>query len=300
MLANQIVGSVFLYMGRPRQAYEHFDAVLSLYDEAAHRDLLQRYSFDPGTTSLVSLGWLLTLLGYPDQGLQKSRQSIDLAQRLALTSAHAFALFYSAMLHQMRREVVRCRDLMEQNAALAREQSGIFYLAAQPALCWAQAEQGEIEEAIAGIRSCMAEFQAAGNVVGSSYYLLLLADFYGKAGQLASALGAINEAFAFIERHEERWHEAETHRIKGTLLLKHESRNEAEAERSFLKAIDTARNKEAKWFELRASVSLGRLWQKQGRRDEARALVAGVYNWFTEGFDTVDLREARGFLEELL
>jgi predicted ATPase len=109
----------------------------------------------------------------------------------------------------------------------------------------------------------------------------------------------LDEALADAARRGERWYEAEILRLNGDLLLKSDRPSEAEAERSFLNAIDVARGQEARWWELRASVSLGRLWQHQGRREEARALVAGIYGWFTEGFDTVDLREARVLRDEL-
>ena len=126
-----------------------------------------------------------------------------------------------------------------------------------------------------------------------------LAELSGEHGRLGEALIAIDQAVSAVEQNEDRYFGAEVHRIKGELLLKRDPPNEAGAERSFLRAIDVARTQEARWWELRASVSLGRLWQRQGRRAEARSVLAGIYDWFTEGFDTVDLLEARALLDEL-
>ena len=156
----------------------------------------------------------------------------------------------------------------------------------------AQSEPEPAERAVEDLR-------AMGGEVTRSWALAWVAEAYGCSGRAGDALRVLDGALAAAEAHSERYFEAEIHRLKGALLLKQGPGNEAGAELSFLRAIDIARNQQAKWFELRAAVSLGRLWQSQGRREEARALVTGVYDWFTEGFDLIDLQEARALIEEL-
>ena len=131
------------------------------------------------------------------------------------------------------------------------------------------------------------------------YWLVLLADAYGKVGQAEDGLTALNEALARINNTGEGWWEAEVHRLKGELLLARSAENETEAETCFHQAIEVARRQLAKSWELRAAMSLGRLWQKQGKKAEARALLQEIYGWFTEGFDAADLKEVRALLEAL-
>jgi len=181
---------------------------------------------------------------------------------------------------------------------------------------WALVEQGDGEAGIVQIRQGLAALQASGAEEIQTYSLALLAEAYGKGGQVEEGLAALAEALDFVDRTGERFYEAELHRLKGELLLKKsESRiqnlestpqrltpstqAEAEAEAYFLKAIEIARYQQAKSLELRAATSLARLWQHQGKKAEARQLLAEIYNWFTEGFDTKDLQDAKALLAEL-
>jgi predicted ATPase len=172
---------------------------------------------------------------------------------------------------------------------------------------WALAEQGQIAEGMAQMRQGLAAYRATGSEVTRPYWLALLAEAYGKIGQRAEGLTLLAEALAAAHRTGERWCEAELYRLKGELTLQSTLQGttstvqspKAEAEGYFQKAIDIARRQQAKSLELRAAMSLSRLWQQQGKRDEARELLAPVYGWFTEGFDTADLQEARTLLAEL-
>ena len=154
-------------------------------------------------------------------------------------------------------------------------------------------------EGIAQIRQGFAAWRATGAGVAWPWWLALLAEACGKVGQLDEGLRALEEALAAVQHNEEHHYEAEVYRLKGELLLQEAPAHEEEAEENFHQALAVARRRQAKSWELRAAMSLSRLWQRQGKRDEARQLLARIYGWFTEGFDTADLQEARALLEEL-
>jgi predicted ATPase len=179
-------------------------------------------------------------------------------------------------------------------------------------LGWALAEQGQGEEGVAQMHQGMAAWRATGAELCRPYYLALLAEAYGKMGQAEEGLDALVEVLAAVDKSRECFYEAELYRLKGQLVLQsrspqstvadpqHPTPNpQAEAEACFLKAIEIARRQSAKSLELRAVMSLSRLWQQQGKREEAQQMLAEIYGWFTEGFDTVDLREAKALLEQL-
>ena len=186
----------------------------------------------------------------------------------------------------------------EQGFALALSQAAILR-------GWVLAEQGQGEEGIAQIRQSMAAWRATGAELRRPYYLALLAEAYGKGGQVEEGLSVVAEALAAVDKTRERFYEVELYRLRGELMLAKSrvqslgSSVQKEAEECFWKAIEIARRQQAKSLELRATMSLTRLWQQQGKRAEARQMLAEVYNWFTEGFDTKDLQEAKALLEEL-
>jgi predicted ATPase len=164
---------------------------------------------------------------------------------------------------------------------------------------WALALQGRGEEGMAQVRQGIAAWRATGTGLVAPYFSALLADVCAHLGHTADGLQALAEAYTLVEQQEERCWEAEIHRLRGVLLQRQTGTPQAEAETWLRRALDVARRQEAKALELRAAMSLSRLWQQQGKRDEARALLAPVYGWFTEGFDTADLQEAKALLEEL-
>jgi predicted ATPase len=161
------------------------------------------------------------------------------------------------------------------------------------------AKQGRNEEEIAQIQEGLAASRATRAELNRPFFLTLLAEACMETGRLDDGLSALTEALAAADEHENRHHEAEIHRLKGELLLRQDDSNAAEAQSCFQRAIEIARNQNAKSFELRAPMSLARLLAKQGRRDEARTMLAEIYNWFTEGFDTADLKDAKALLDEL-
>jgi predicted ATPase len=164
---------------------------------------------------------------------------------------------------------------------------------------WALAQQGQAQEGIAQITKGFTAYRATGAEIGRPRYLTLLAEAYGTMGQPEAGLTALTEALTLADTTGERWYESEIYRLKGELLLQQSADNQVEAESCFAQAITIAQNQQAKSLELRAATSLARLWQQQGKRQEAHALLAPVYGWFTEGFDTADLKDAKALLDEL-
>jgi predicted ATPase len=262
---------------------------------------------EPGVFGLSYAAFVLWHLGYPDQALQKSAAACTLAQELSYPFSLAAAQFFAAMLHQFRRESPLTHEWAEAAITLARAHGFPTWLGqGMIQQGCALAEQGQVEEGMSQIRQGLATYQAVGARIYQSYYLALLAEAYGKAGQVEEGLAALAEALTVVDKSGERFYEAELYRLKGELTLSQssvpglESSVQQEAEACFLKAIDIAQKQQAKSLELRAVTSLARLWQQQGKQREAHQMLAEIYGWFTEGFDTKDLQEAKALLDELV
>jgi predicted ATPase len=214
----------------------------------------------------------------------------------------ATALTFAAIFHQFRREWPRAQERAEQVVILSTAQGFPFWLGHGTVLRgWALTAQGHSAEGMAQIRQGIATWRATGAEITRPYALALLAEACGNAGRADEGLSLLAEALTLAHQHGERYYEAELYRLRGALLLaqEHAGARMSEMEASFLQAIDLARQQQARSWELRAATSLARLWQQQGKRVEARALLAPIYGWFTEGFDTADLQEAKALLEEL-
>src|SRR5262249_26089219 len=209
------------------------------------------------------------------------------------------ALAYAAWLHHARREGTAAQERAEAAIELSSARGFAQYLAVgKPLRGWALAMQGQGEEGLAQLRQGLAALKAMGSALDWPRCLLLLAEAYGEGGQLDEGLTALTEALATAHKTGERYWEAELYRLKGELLLRRGTPME-EGETCFQQALDIARHQEAKSLELRAATSLSRLWQQQGKRAEAHALLAPVYGWVSEGFTTADLQEAKALLDEL-
>jgi predicted ATPase len=217
----------------------------------------------------------------------------------------AFSLLWAAVLHQFRREANLTQERAETAITLSIEQRFPQWVAVGSLLGgWALVEQGHGEEGIARMRRRLAASRTAGEGAFSPYSLALLAEAYGKAGRAEDGLAALAEALTVVDNSGERFYEAELYRLKGELTLKQSSVQSLEsrvkeAEECFHHAIDIAYRQSAKSLELRATMSLSRLWQQQGKKEEARQMLAEIYGWFTEGFETKDLQEAKALLAEL-
>jgi predicted ATPase len=308
--AHRALGASLHLLGELRQGRRHLEQGIALYDIHKHRSHAFLDGIDPGVYCLCFAGWNLWCLGYPDQALKNTQDALRLAHELAHPHTLAFAPSITAYFYQFRHEGTAVREQAEALLTLSTEH-GFAYRAAVATIMWgwALAAAGQLEEGIVRMQEGLAAQRATGSEVVHPYYLALLAETYGKMGQPQEGLAALAEASAMRQGTGEQWYEAELYRLKGELSLQSGVRSpkspapspqaEAEAEACFHKAIKIARQQQAKSLELRAVMSLSRVWQQQSKKEEARQMLAEIYGWFTEGFDTKDLQEAKALLEEL-
>jgi TOMM system kinase/cyclase fusion protein len=298
--AHMMLAEGLLRLSEFAQARAHAEQGIALYDPQQHRAQVFRYGNDPGVCCRSFAAEALWMLGYPNQALQRSDEALAWAQALAHPFTLAFALIHAAHLHKFRRERALSQAQAEAATALSTDQGFALWLAQGPILRgWAMVEQGQGAEGMAQMRQGLAAFRATGAELPRPHFLALLVEAYARGGQVEEGLRALAEALAAVEKGEERFYEAELYRLRGELLLQRSAAPQGEAESCFHQALDIARRQEAKSLELRAAMSLSRLWQQQGKRQEAYDLLAPIYGWFTEGFDTADLQEAKALLEEL-
>jgi predicted ATPase len=290
----------WFYLGGLPAARQHLEAGIARYTPDQRRAPAFRMGPDPGVVCRAYAARTLWALGYPAQALSRLHEALALAHALAHPYSLAQARCFAAYVYQYRRDVPAVHEHAEAAVALSTAQGFPFWAAVGTILRgWALALQGQGEAGLAQVRQGIAAERATGGALVVPYYCTLLADVADRLGQPADGLQALAEAHTLVEQHEERCWEAEVYRLRGVLLLRQTGTPPAEAETWLQRALDVARRQEAKSLELRAAMSLSRLWQQQGKRDEARELLAPVYGWFTEGFDTVDLQEAKALLEEL-
>jgi predicted ATPase len=300
--AHLALGNNLVLQGEVVAARAHLEQGIALYDPDKHNS--RGYVLDPGVSGLHVLAQVLLVLGYPDQALKRSHEALALARKLAHPFSLARTLTSTAGVHLMRGEYQAAQELNEAGIALASEQGfpdwmawGTFWRG------WALAEQGQGEEGITQMRCGITAYRAIGVELGEPFRLTQLARAYGNVGQVREGFALLAEALALVDKTGERIAESWLYQLKGELLLKQvkgqgpESGVQKEAEACFRQAIEIARRQSAKLSELKAAMSLARLWQQQGKKDEARQMLAEVYNWFTEGFDTKDLQEAKALLE---
>ena len=280
---------------------DHMEQGITLYDIDQHRSHAFLYGgHDPGVCCLTHGAMALWSLGYPDQAVEKADDAMALAERLSHPFSLALAQIFLTVVHQFRRESDFAQKRTEAAIALCAEQ-GFAQMSAQGAIMrgWALAAGGQAEEGIGDMQRGLTALRATGAGARRSYFLALLAEAHGHTGQAEEGLSVLAESLDWVEKTDERTWEAEIHRVKGELLLVQSSQNQAEAEACFNRALEVARGQEAKSLELRAATSLARLWGENKKLAEAHELLAPVHDWFTEGFDTADLKDAKALLEAL-
>jgi predicted ATPase len=300
------LGASLYCLGDPIPAREHLEQSLVRYDAQQHRSHALVYGADPGVFCLSWMTHVLWALGYPEQALNRSREALALAQELSHPFSLALAFDYATILHQFRQERQTVQERATAAIALCTKQGFAYYLAWGTFMQgWALAEQGQAEEGIAQMRQSLTALRSTGAEIRQPYYLAMLAETCGKVGQAEEGLAILAEALARAHKSREGWWKVELYRLKGELLRQkakgkgQKAKFDPEAEVCFRQAIDIARRQSAKSLELRAVISLSRLRQKQGKKEQARRLLAEIYGWFTEGFDTKDLHDAKALLEEL-
>ena len=287
-------------MGEFESSLRHCNQGISLYRSRQQRfsDTLA-YVHDPGAVYLAFSAIALWCLGFPDQCLKRSHESLALVRELDHPFSEAFALGMASFHHHFRREKQIVQDRAESALKIATEKGFSQWIAAGVIMRrWALAQQGMGEEAITPMHQALDGWRGSGAKLVVPYYLLVLAEAYVAVGDAAAGLTTVNEALKAAQSSGECWFESEMYRLQGEYLLKLDGA-ETEIEASFNQAFDVASRQNAKSLELRIAMSFSRLRKRQGRQAEAQQMLTEVYNWFTEGFDTPDLRDARGLLGEL-
>jgi DNA-binding SARP family transcriptional activator/predicted ATPase len=299
-LGHWYLGFLSFGLGEYVAARAQLDSTISFYEpHRDHHQLVSVRGSDPGPGALAYTACSLWCLGYPERALSRSREALTLAHQLD----HPFTLadvlcFAGCVFDEMRRDAQAMKDHAEGLVGLSKGKGILGWLAAGTCfLGESRAMLGELQEGIAQMQEGLAMKQSHGIRLMVAGTLCSLAEAYAKAGRPDEGLTTLAEALTIVDETDERHYEAELHRIRGELLLVQGS--DAEAEASLRKAIEVARHQQAKSWELRATTSLCRLLKDQGKMQEAQALLAEVYSWFTEGFDTPDLREAQALLQEL-
>jgi predicted ATPase len=326
--SHQMLGSTLFFLGEFTLALTHLEQGIALYDPVQSHSRAFSRATDSGVVCLSRAARTLWALGYPDRALAKSHEALTLAQELAHTYSLGFALSYASALHQSRREAQLTQNLAEATIALSREQEFVVWLGgATMRRGWALAEQGAVEEGLQQLHQGLAICQTVQTELGLPQQFAGLAEAYSRGGHPEEGLRVLDEALEAAQKNTERYYEVELYRLKGELLLQKAARKRStsttssgtsivaetkeegtmhglilrtEAETCFRQALDVARRQQAKSLELRVVMSLSRLWKQEGKRTEARQMLTEIYDWFTEGFDTPDLQEAKALLEALI
>ncbi len=295
-----MLGSTLFYQGEYAAAWTHLEQGIALTDPTAQRALALRHGDAPGVGAWPMTANTLWCLGYPAQAMQRSQEALALAQELAHPYSLAVAQFWAAYLHHRRREALGGPGA-GRSPPDPGDRTGVS------ALCgvwhmlrgWALAMQGQGEAGLAQMHQGLAAILATGQMLARPLCLVLLAEAAGHTGQVEEGLRLLAEALTALEASGQGDLLAEAYRLQGEFLLGQALPDASQAEACFQQALAVARRQQAKSWELRAAMSLSRLWQRQGKRAEARELLAPIYGWFTEGFDTADLQEAKALLTAL-
>ena len=307
IIAHTALGQTAFFQGTFQQARTHLLQAVELYDPQQHNAYTFPSLEDPGVVCFTFAASVLSLLGYPDQGAQYSRDALHLADELQHPYSQALALSWAGSIHKFHHAFATMADESTRLLALS-DQHGFYHWLSLGLIWhgWSQVIDSHREEGISQIQQGIATYQATGAVVVSPYQLGLLAEAYKEIGRFEEGLDSITKALAAIAATGERMWEAELYRLKGELTLEANETNDlgapshtSKAEQSFHTALEIARQQEAKSLELRAAMSLARLWQNQGKVKEAHQLISETYQWFSEGFGTKDLQEAQVLLAEL-
>jgi predicted ATPase len=297
--AYRTLGEPLAWLGESAMARTHLEQGVACYTPHEHRSHYADW-IDPGVSCHIFAALALWPLGDVDQAQQHVQAALAAAQELPQPMNLAAALCFAALFHQYRGEGAAAYARAEAAVRLSAER-GLTHFVALGTIYqgWALVMQEQAAEGIAHIHHGLTAYEATGALLERPSSLALLAMAYEKVGKVEEGLTRLEEALALVEAREIRWCEAELHRCKGQLLLRQSVPDAPQAEACFQQALAVARRQQARSWELRAALSLSRLWQQQGKQAEARQLLAEIYGWFTEGFDTADLQEAKTLLEEL-
>ena len=298
MVGNRIMGTSLMLTGHIEEGRACYDHAIALYDPAEHRPLATRFGQDTRVVSLSYRSWALWLLGYPEAARSDAEHALEDAREIGQAATLMFTLRHVITTHTFLGNYAAVRALIDELSALADQKGSAFWRATPDTGCLC-ALTGESANAIQMLTAAIASLRATGATLWNPYYLLHSARAHADIGQFEEACRHIAEAIAAAEKTKEKWCDAEIHRTAGEIEILSPEPDAEKAEAHFERALGIAREQHAKSWELRAAMSMSRLWRDQGKRERARDLLAPVYGWFTEGFDTLDLKEAKALLEEL-
>ena len=300
MIGHRLMGLSLLHTGQIAGGRAHLDRAVAFYDPAEHRHLATRFGQDVGASALAWRSLALLLLGYPQDALADAVRALRIARESRHSGTLIYVLNFSVFQHVYCGHFAAANALIDEFDILKDQIGSVFWGG------WGTAQRGcvlaltgKVTEAVQNIASGIAEMRSTGTTLWMPLFLSHLALANAEAGQLDQAWANIHEAMTTLETTKENWYEAEINRVAGEIALLSPERDATKAETYFARALEVARQQQAKSWELRAAMSMARLRRDQGKRREARDLLAPVYGWFTEGFETLDLREARALLDDL-
>jgi adenylate cyclase len=287
-------------MGEFTKSLYHQEQVVALFDPQQHYTLVYTHSLDPKNHSLSYISLIFWFLGFPDQAMQKEQEALSWAYELSHSNSTAHGLFFSAFLNILLRNTDGVCERAEELIQISSEKKFKTFIHLGKCMrSWRETIYENKQLKNSEIRQILTAAHETGTLITTQFLRALIAEMCLKIGQPDEGLQAVREGQNVVDTTGGRLLEAELYRFKGELLLAKSKRNQSEAESCFKKAISVAQRQQAKSLELRASMSLSRLWQGQGKQEEARGLLSEIYGWFTEGFDTADLKDAKALLEEL-
>jgi predicted ATPase len=300
LIAHRIMGISLATTGDIAKGRAHFDRAVALYDPAEHRALATRFSVDAAVSILSYRSWTIWVLGYPEAALADADNTLKIARDIGQVGTLMYALVLTSY------TLIHCGNYAaasmqtDELGELAEEKGSPFWLAfgrMNRGCLWALT--GKPSDGAQMLSNAINAHRSTGAKHFLPWYLSILSSAYSELGQFDDAWRCVGEATTAVETTKERWCEAEVNRVAGEIALMSPEHDIGKAEASFERALDIARQQQAKSWELRAAMSMARLWRDQGKMQQARELLAPVYGWFTEGFDTRDLKEAKALLEEL-
>jgi predicted ATPase len=274
MIGHRIVGTSLLYTGDFAEARLHFDQALALYDPAEHRPLAARFGTDAAVSVSFYRSMALWSLGYPEAALADANSAVNDARDIGQASTLMAALAVSSITHILSGNYAVATAILDEAVALAEEKGSSFWKAHVATKGCVSALIGKASEAVRLITSGMAAWRSTGTTVWTPAYFSYLAKAYAELGQFDEALRCVGEAMTAVQISNEKWYEADVHRVAGQITLIAPQRDAAKAEAHFERALAVARQQEAKSWELRAAMSMARLWRDQGKQDEPRDLLA--------------------------
>jgi class 3 adenylate cyclase/predicted ATPase len=301
MIGHRLMGTSLMLTGKIAEARAHLDQAIALYDPAEHRPLAARFSQDVKVTILSYRSWVLWLLGYPDAARTDAEHALKHAREIGQAATLMWTLSHVAILHALCGNHAAAAEQAQELVVLAEEKGSLVFWKAHGMVNQGSilALTGRASDAIELLISAITAWQTTGSTHWMPLYLPHLARAHGELGKFEEAWRRIGEAMTAVETTKENWCEADIHRTAGELTLMSPEADAAKAEAYFSRALAVAREQQAKSWELRAATSMARLWRDQGKRRQAHDLLAPVYGWFTEGFDTLDLKEAKALLDAL-